>query len=52
MLNLPKIIGHRGVKNLAPENTLESILASYINLNLKWIEIDVKITKDKVPIFT
>ena len=49
MLNLPKLIGHRGVKNLAPENTLDSIeLAT--KLGLKWIEVDVKITKDKIPI--
>tara|TARA_Y100001936_G_scaffold193653_1_gene193265 strand:+ start:1404 stop:2144 length:741 start_codon:yes stop_codon:yes gene_type:complete len=49
MLNLPKLIGHRGVKNLAPENTLDSIeLAN--KLGLKWIEVDVKITKDKIPI--
>jgi glycerophosphoryl diester phosphodiesterase len=49
MFNPPKFIGHRGVKNLAPENTLESIkLASKIGL--KWVEIDVKITKDLVPI--
>ena len=49
MLNLPKLIGHRGVKNLAPENTLDSIeLAN--KLGLKWIEVDVKISKDKIPI--
>ena len=49
MLNLPKLIGHRGVKNLSPENTIESIiLAKKIGLN--WVEIDVKISKDLVPI--
>ena len=49
MFNLPKLIGHRGVKNLAPENTLDSIeLAN--KLGLKWVEVDVKITKDKIPI--
>ena len=25
-LNMPKIIGHRGIKALAPENTINSIL--------------------------
>ena len=49
MLNLPKLIGHRGVKNLAPENTLDSIKLAH-KLGLKWIEVDVKITKDKIPI--
>ena len=47
-LNLPQIIGHRGVKNLAPENTIESILKA-IQLGLKWIEVDVKISKDGIP---
>ncbi len=49
MLNLPKLIGHRGVKNLAPENTLNSIEFAH-KLGLKWVEVDVKITKDKIPI--
>ena len=49
MLSLPKLIGHRGVKNLAPENTLDSIELAH-KLGLKWIEVDVKITKDKIPI--
>ena len=49
MLNLPKLIGHRGVKNLAPENTLDSIELA-LKLGLKWVEVDVKITKDKIPI--
>ena len=49
MLNLPKLIGHRGVKNLAPENTLDSIELAH-KLGLQWIEVDVKITKDKIPI--
>ena len=47
-LNLPKIIGHRGVKNLFPENTIESISAAF-DLGLSWVEIDVKISKDKIP---
>ena len=49
MLNPPKLIGHRGVKNLSPENTLNSIALAH-KLGLKWIEIDVKISKDLVPI--
>ena len=46
--NLSNIIGHRGVKNLAPENTLDSISAAF-NLGLDWVEIDVKISKDNTP---
>ena len=47
-LKLPKIIGHRGVKNLAPENTLESIRTAF-NIGLQWVEIDVKISKNNIP---
>jgi len=49
MLNLPKLIGHRGVKNLSPENTLDSISLAN-KLGLDWVEIDIKISKDLVPI--
>ena len=49
--NLPKIIGHRGVKALAPENTTHSINKA-IEYNLKWIEIDVKVSKDNSAFFT
>ncbi len=49
ILNLPKLIGHRGVKDLCPENTLESINKAF-DLGLNYIEIDVKISKDEVPI--
>ena len=48
-LKLPKLIGHSGVKDLCPENTLESILKAF-NLGLSFVEIDVKISKDTVPI--
>ena len=48
-LNIPKIIGHRGVKNLAPENTLISILEA-IKIGLKWVEVDVKISRDEIPL--
>ena len=42
---LPKLIGHRGVKNLKPENTLESITKAF-DLGLECVEIDVKVSKD------
>ena len=47
--NIPKIIGHRGAAGLAPENTLSSIKKAY-KLGLIFIEIDVKVTKDNIPI--
>ena len=46
---LPKLIGHRGVKNLKPENTLESITKAF-ELGLECVEIDVKVSKDNIPL--
>jgi glycerophosphoryl diester phosphodiesterase len=46
---LPKLIGHRGVKNLKPENTLESITTAF-DLGLECVEIDVKVSKDYTPL--
>ena len=46
---LPKLIGHRGVKDLKPENTLESILTAF-DLGLECVEIDVKVSKDSIPL--
>ena len=46
---LPKLIGHRGVKDLKPENTFESILTAF-DLGLECVEIDVKISKDRIPL--
>ena len=46
---LPKLIGHRGVKNLEPENTLKSISKAF-DLGLECVEVDVKISKDKIPL--
>jgi len=48
-LKLPTIIGHRGAKAYAPENTLESIHTA-ADMGCKWVELDVKLTKDMVPI--
>ena len=48
-LKLPKFIGHRGVKDLCPENTIESIAKAF-ELGLTYVEIDVKLSKDEVPI--
>lgn len=48
-LIIPKIIGHRGAKAYAPENTLASFHAA-ADLGCEWVEIDVKLTKDGVPV--
>ena len=45
----PKVIGHRGGGNLAPENTLMAIETG-ANINgLKAVEFDVMLSKDKIP---
>jgi glycerophosphoryl diester phosphodiesterase len=46
---LPKVIGHRGAKSVAPENTLASIRAAKA-LGCTWVEVDVMLTKDKEPV--
>lgn len=48
-LNLPQIIGHRGCAAYAPENTLEGIHTA-ADMGVEWVELDVKLTKDQVPI--
>ena len=48
-IKIPRIIGHRGVAAYAPENTLEGIAAA-AEMGLDWVELDVKLTKDGVPI--
>lgn len=48
-LDLPKVIGHRGAAAHAPENTLASIRAARA-LGASWVEFDVKLTQDGIPI--
>lgn len=43
------IIAHRGAPLLAPENTLPSMRAAAAK-GAKWVEIDVKLTKDLHPV--
>lgn len=49
MLKLSQIIGHRGCAAYAPENTLEG-LHTAADMGVEWVEFDVKLTKDQVPI--
>lgn len=46
---IPRIIGHRGAKVNAPENTIASIRRAYEE-GARWVEFDVKLTVDDVPI--
>lgn len=48
-LRLPRIMGHRGAKALAPENTLASIKAA-AETGVRWVEFDVMLTADGVPV--
>jgi len=48
-LKIPKIIGHRGARGYAPENTFESVRTA-AEMGVEWVELDVKLTKDDIPI--
>jgi len=45
----PRVIGHRGAAAAAPENTLASLRKAK-ELGTTWVEFDVKLTQDSVPI--
>ena len=47
--NLPKITAHRGASGNAPENTLAAIRLA-AGEDAQWIEIDVNISRDGVPV--
>jgi len=49
MLQLPKVIGHRGAMAYAPENTLASFREAR-RRGATWVEIDIKLTADGVAI--
>ena len=46
---LPEIMGHRGVAAVAPENTLAG-LREAARRGLSWVEFDVMLTRDAVPV--
>lgn len=48
-LKFSRIIGHRGAAGYAPENTLEGIHTA-ADMGVDWVELDVKLTKDGVPV--
>ncbi|MEM1243635.1 MAG: glycerophosphoryl diester phosphodiesterase [Pseudomonadota bacterium] len=48
-LETPIIIGHRGASGYAPENTL-SAFEKARNLDIKWVEFDVVLTSDFIPV--
>ncbi len=48
-IRLPGLIGHRGAAATAPENTLVSLKRAHQE-GATWVEFDVKLTADAVPI--
>ncbi len=48
-LKLPQVIGHRGAAAYAPENTIEGIHTA-ADMDIDWVELDVKLTQDGIPI--
>lgn len=44
-----KVIGHRGARGLAPENTLKSI-GKALRHHVDEVEFDVRVTKDGIPV--
>jgi glycerophosphoryl diester phosphodiesterase len=48
-VDVPRIIGHRGARANAPENTLAGLRAAHAE-GARWVEFDVKLTRDGVPI--
>ncbi len=49
MLELPRVMGHRGAAALAPENTLAGLRA-VAALGMAWVEFDVMLSGDSVPV--
>jgi len=48
-ITMPAVIAHRGASGHAPENTLAAIRKAH-DFGATWIEIDVNISKDGVPV--
>ncbi|KQQ95659.1 hypothetical protein ASF62_03955 [Leifsonia sp. Leaf325] len=44
------IAGHRGDRSVAPENTMPAFEAAFANPALAFVETDVQLTKDGVPV--
>ena len=45
---LPRVVGHRGARAVAPENTLAGVREAQ-RQGARWVEVDVKLSRDGVP---
>ncbi len=43
-------VAHRGFSGIAPENTLAAFKLAIDQLFVRWIELDVQLSKDGVPV--
>jgi len=48
-INFPPVIGHRGASGYAPENTIAAMTTA-AQLGLSHIHLDIRLTKDDIPI--
>ncbi len=46
---MSRVIGHRGVASIAPENTLAGVRQA-AELNVRWVEMDVTLLADGAPV--
>jgi glycerophosphoryl diester phosphodiesterase len=51
VIEIPHVIGHRGAAAVAPENTVASFEAAAA-AGARWVELDVRLTADGVPVVT
>lgn len=49
VFDLPRVIGHRGAAGIAPENTIAALAAAR-HAGARWVEFDVRLTADGVPV--
>jgi glycerophosphoryl diester phosphodiesterase len=49
VLDIPRIIGHRGAAATAPENTLAGIARAHA-FGCRWVELDAKLSLDRVSL--
>ncbi len=49
VINVPRVIAHRGYSARAPENTLAAVRAAH-QAGVRWVELDVQLLGDATPV--